>query len=450
MKTLDVRVDTIDLVPDMSTAGAKAYVTSDQQKNVSDFASVEEKMLLGVAVYSLVCLCFLLIVQRRNKEKPYLEGFDGEKSELVGQTSSGEIDTVMKYDSIKGSIFASTKGRSKLEHNNILQQGVTGIKHLSRSQSFTGLISLDYETIKLLKLTKSLAARAAINPAIDLLLSATITSQMGDGAVQAYLTSKMVVSLTSFACDGIIGAQYTFVSKLVGDKNFYLAGRFVHVATLAGIIIFSMLFPLWYFFMDDILQSIFGFDAAVARMGLEYTRVYGIAHILILSQQVYASILDVNGHEDFNTLIYASKGVVLLSATVALGYFMKVQLYMIGLLELLFGLLFFAIHVVYPFKKRWICPYWNGVITLWTNADMETTKVLLSNGFLVSIASTVAHFEVSFGLHLTMQTSCLLFVHPANLMLFYTFFPCNLCCASGKFCPSSQPLRGLTKLLLGS
>ena len=257
--------------------------------------------------------------------------------------------------------------------------------------------TLDYETTKLLQLTKSLALRAAISPTVDLLITATIASQMGDAAVQAYLTSRTVVFLTSFVCDGIYSAAFTKISKSSGGKDFYSAGRLVHVASLIEILLSSIiLYPLWFLCMDQILMVIFGVDATVAQMGLQYARIFGVTHVISFLQQMYASILDVSDHEDFNTLLSASnKFAFLLASAVPCFLLPNLQLYIIGILELLCTLVFVAIHILYPLHKKWLEPYCDGICTCWSSADYIITKELIINGFAVSIASTVAHFEVS-------------------------------------------------------
>ena len=518
----------METIDDLSSAADEYDITAamigDNPDTITDVTLAGDRMLLGVAAYSMFCLWILVIVQRRTKERYHQRIIDSEKSTLIRCTSSENIRTgidnedhgiimndletddkstaanrnLSKLDTAKtgetdsdtssvtcdfvedadeehggqwielvslvmkrmnsAATYRGTEDSAVPEANesgtrqqNVVAKGCIGeTKRLWGSHSLIHLPTFDHETIKLLKLTKSLTATAAIGPAIDLLLTAVIASQMGDGAVEAFLTSKMIINLSSFLCDGMDGAQHTHVSKSIGDKDFYRAGRIVYVTTLIKIIIFFILLPLWFFFMDDIFVSIFGFDASVARIGVEYTRVYGIAYILAAIRKTYATLLDVDDHEDFNSLINALKGAALLIASVALSCFVEMELYMIGLLELLFGFVFFVIHILYPLRKKWIEPYWDGMVTPWANADIDTTKKLVSDGSIVSIGLTVAHFEVSAsGCKCLGMFRSTVLLSWTNVILFHASLSCNLFLISGKFFPSSQHLQELAKLLHG-
>jgi hypothetical protein len=148
--------------------------------------------------------------------------------------------------------------------------------------------------------------------------------------------------------------------------------------------------------MHDILCSYFGLNETVAQIGLGYTYFYGITSLITTVQQAYETLLDVDDHEDFNAIMYAVRSVALLLVTGALLLCVdQVQLYMLGVLELFCGVFCFIIHILYPYRKQWISIYWEGIVACWTSDDRDMTRKLLSDGFTVSIGSTIAHFEVS-------------------------------------------------------
>jgi len=371
---------------------------------------VGNKLLLLISFYICVCI-IILAVTVHHRKAPCNEDFIDYRGRL-SPTLKNSLRTI--YNIIQACLTSKQKfqnsnydsmqcscQRPLFEHEttnlllNLPIRCTTTFSTTTTNDPCHCCSKLDYETTKLLQLTKSLALRAAISPTVDLLVTATIASQMGDAAVQAYLTSRTVVFLTSFVCDGIYSAAFTPISKLSGGKDFYSAGRLVHVASLIELLFSSIiLYPLWFLCMDQILMVIFRVDATVAQMGLQYARVFGITHVISFLQQMYASILDVSDHEDFNTLLSASnKFAFLLASAVPCFSLPNLQLYIIGILELLCTLVFVAIHILYPLHKKWLEPYWDGICTCWSSADYTMTKELVINGFAVSIASTVAHFE---------------------------------------------------------
>ncbi len=397
---------------------------AEDERNQSGIVLVGDQLVIVVLCYSMVCLLILVAFVRRRRhagkdDALYLDG-----SNIEGITDEEETPTISTSFDSTSIINVDLEGDRKdsIEMISLIDkpysidsiaESLTKIitaepistvecekpSRLGTLMSYFARLTPDSESVKLLNLTKSISARGAINPATNLLLSSVISSQIGDETVAAFLASKLIVDITSsFLCDCIVKAQYTYVSQAVGDKNFYLAGRLVHVtALLVGAMTLLLLIPFWYVFMYDILCSYFGLDEAVARIGLGYTYLYGITSLIITVQQTYETLLDVDNHEDFNAFMYVVRSVTFLLVTGSLLLVVdQVELYMLGLLELFCGVFCFIIHILYPLRKQWISSYREGIVACWTRDDLAMTRKLLSDGFTVSIGSTVAHFEVSF------------------------------------------------------
>lgn len=396
---------------------------TEEERNQSGIVLVGDQLAIVVIFYSLVCLLILIVIVRRRRHVGKNDPICLDASNIEETSNEEETTTISTSFDSTSNINVDLEGDPKdsiemislidkphaidsiaESHTEIMTSESATVVECEKSSRLGTLTSYiarwtpDSETIKLLNLTKSISARGAINPATNLLLSAVISSQIGDETVAAFMASKLIVDITtSFLCDCIIKAQYTCVSQAVGDKNFYLAGRLVHVtALMVGAMTLLLLMPFWYFFMHDILCSYFGLNETVAQIGLGYTYFYGITSLIITIQQAYETLLDVDDHEDFNAIMYAVRSVALLLVTGALLLCVdQVELYMLGVLELFCGVFCFIIHILYPFRKQWISVYWEGIVARWTSGDRDMTRKLLSDGFTVSIGSTIAHFEVS-------------------------------------------------------
>jgi len=118
----------------------------------------------------------------------------------------------------------------------------------------------DYETWQVAKLSTSLGATAAMEPLVELSVTEMMDAWLGDDAVDDYLTSRLFIHMTSFACESLVKAQYTFCAQAIGQSNHYLAGRYVHIA------------------------YIFKFDPVVANLGRQYAQIYGFNRLLMISR----------------------------------------------------------------------------------------------------------------------------------------------------------------------
>jgi hypothetical protein len=224
------------------------------------------------------------------------------------------------------------------------------------------------ETSKILKLTRSLLVDEAIGPVTEILMVALITRTISDDAVEVYLTTRIIVGLSSFVLDGLTEAQHTFTANAIGDKNFHLAGRYVHVGILAQCVISAVLLPFWYFGIGFALQQVFGFDPEVAQLGAAYVRIYAFTRIVEAFYDSYGTILYSDDHEDFMMLMQGLSGGSQLLLVLFIGCFAELSLATIGLCELACMITFFAVNVWYSRRHNWLNPYWGGLRELWTKS----------------------------------------------------------------------------------
>jgi len=250
------------------------------------------------------------------------------------------------------------------------------------------------ETTKIIKLTRSLLVYEAISPAVAIAITALIAWKIGDDAVEVYLTTSIIVSLSSFVLDGLTEAEYTYTANAIGDKNFLLAARYVHIGILTQLIIGAILMPAWYLGTGYILQKVFSFEYAVAQLGSNYIKVSGFTRLIQVFYQSYGTILYSDDHEDFMMVVTALAGTFQVLLVLVAGSFIQLNLVYLGFCELLSVTLWFIFSIVYARKKLWLNPYWDGMLKCWSLSDIPETKAIISSGFILSLGTTLATVEL--------------------------------------------------------
>jgi Na+-driven multidrug efflux pump len=328
-----------------------------------------------------------------------------------------------------------------------------------RSRLLDLLPQLDDESQHILKLSKSLCLTAAMEPGIELGITIMMDTWLGDNAVDAYLTSRMVIHMTSFVCEGLIKAQYTLCAQAIGSSGsgrhgdntngngfgFALAGKYVHTAIVMELLLgLGVYLPLWYTTMHWILVHIFRFDDTVAALGQAYAKWYGWSRLLLIVRDTYESLLDIHGHEDFNTTVDALQGTTLLLLVFTIGalssgpssssdsdshQYLSLSLTVVGMAELCVFATFSVLHIWYAcYRKGWLTVFFasngnnnsnggnnNGGLSLtqakrcggggggfltstwitnFVNIDSATFCLVLKNGFTIAVGRSLEKFKV--------------------------------------------------------
>jgi len=401
-----------------------------------------------LAIYSVLCITVLflvraryikdsiLLVQQSCSQENHQDDCAAEDTHNIGSDSDSELNATTSHESDESSTqptlskhvakLPTTPKSANVNNNNsydsrddeeeILQDRQTttlstsiqphhNIDFANLEMHEDPLITaypqstfFDYETWQVAKLSTSLCATAAMEPLMELSVTAMMDAWLGDDAVDAYLTSRMVIHMTSFVCEGLVKAQYTFCAQAIGQSNHYLAGRYVHIALLTEWILGLFVYlPLWYNAMEHILLYIFKFDPVVANLGRQYAQIYGFNRLLMISRDTYESLLDIDGHEDYNTKMDALQGITMVTIIATFGKLFPhhLTITIIGLVELCVYITFTILHVTYAKRQGWLHHFWSGMTCRWSyNSDIITTKSLLNNALIISVGRSLEKFKV--------------------------------------------------------
>lgn len=219
---------------------------------------------------------------------------------------------------------------------------------------------VDKESKRLLQLCWPLTLSSGLGAFFEVLSVSIIANYLGTNTLTAYVVTDLLIGLTDTFLTGPADALNTLCSHAIGAENYNLAGQYVQIAAILYLIVGVPALGFWYVWIGDIV-SLMGLDN-VADIVSHYTTIV-VWHYLISGLfRGYYVLLDISGYVRIGAIfdiVYMFTNVSMLWALCA--YWDGINLFWIGVIELINAITFFTIFTILVACKGWIAPFTKGI-----------------------------------------------------------------------------------------
>ena len=219
---------------------------------------------------------------------------------------------------------------------------------------------VDKESKHLLELCWPLTLSSGLEAFCEVLSVSIIANYLGTNTLTAYVVTDLLIGLTDTFLTGPADALNILCSHAIGAENYNLAGQYVQIAAVLYLIIGVPALGFWYFFIGKIV-SLMGLDN-VADIVSHYTTIV-VWHYLISGLfRGYRVLLDISGYVRIGAIfdiVYMFTNVSILWTLCA--YWDGINLFWIGVIELINSVIYFTIFIILVACKGWISPFTKGI-----------------------------------------------------------------------------------------
>lgn len=274
--------------------------------------------------------------QVRNESQP-VEG----ASAVTGATTTG--DYIMMTDDIQEEVNTSSCGYIR------------------------ALLRMDKEMRKLLKLAIPWSLSSVITSALSLMIIACIGKMLGTADQSGYMMVYYGLEITTMFLSGLESAITSLCSQAIGAENYTRAGQYIQIAVLSYLILFiPQIYIWWNYFYDFMIWM--EFDEETAAKGHRYMHIYLMHFVFSSFPEGINYLLELSGHEKFVSSLSVIE--YLLDFCITFGvlwygffpYYGEPTLELIGMLDLVIGVIMFLIEMYIIGRYGWLDNYWEGLL----------------------------------------------------------------------------------------
>jgi hypothetical protein len=227
------------------------------------------------------------------------------------------------------------------------------------------IAQIEAETRRFLRLAAPMTVGNIFETVLAIMTISFLSQALGVQEMVAYTMTMFILDLSLLFTHGILDALYTCIIHSVGAENHKLTGQYVQISamfnaffSLPSIIFLSL-------YMDKVVGS-FGFSESVSYSALRFVQAQCFASLVGTIHKSFFALLDATGRVRFNVIIQILQGITtLFAAIVGVTFFDLASLWGLGIINLVMGIIFFAIHVKIARDQGWLDKYIKGMMRVW-------------------------------------------------------------------------------------
>lgn len=331
-------------------------------------------ILIGVTLYSTICLLILPVLVRRRKSGSGIR--TQVDSDLNHSHSSSTINNQIE-------VVISERRAKKSCHFKLVCAKLNEIARL------------DNESRAILKLGIPLTLSEVSEASFYAVSVALISRNLGVDALSAYVVTNLLIGLSDTFISGVGYALNTLCSHAIGCGNDTLAGQYAQIAMILYACCSVPLLGMWMFLIEDCLR-LFGFHKNVVKIGAEYTNVVVFHYLIAGVFGTFRSLLDVSGHALHATIMDISSH---LAELVVLAVLLRttdwMSLYYVGLIQALVKLVCTGGFLLFAFFRGWLKPFHEGLFQTFGLRNATAVKNVVVTALPLGFGVLLEYAEVS-------------------------------------------------------
>ena len=262
------------------------------------------------------------------------------------------------------------------------------------------IMKRDKETNKLLKLIIPYTIDAVTASFFSLLTMGVVGRLLGTRELTAYIMVYYGIEITTLFLSGVMTSLSAVCSQAIGSEKYALAGQYVQIAVVIYLLGLLPQFPLWWYFVDDIMLKL-DFDQESADIAQSYARIVFFSSALHSFSEGLDHLLEVSGYEKLCTVMNSIHSI----ASFVLSLLIAVQdnvfyldappsLTMLGGVDLSLVVVFFFFKIMYLRRKnKWWNRYWGGLTGKLAIFNWHTVKFFLRAAIPLSFGYILSYGE---------------------------------------------------------
>ena len=301
-----------------------------------------------------------------------------------------------KLDSIRIKYNPNPQTINVDQENSKEKQKSNSYKQEKRSRfgkRFIEIIQYDQETNRILILGIPFVVSAVAVALFDAVTLALVSKYLGVEALSAFIVTNVLLGLTDTFIKGVADALNTVCSHAIGADNNFLAGQYTQIALMIYVIGSVPLCVCWWFLMDDAIR-LFGMNERVVEIGAQYTKVVMFDYMAVGMFDTFTALLDVSGYALPATIMdLVAASLDLLSVWLLLMFVEGMDLFWVGMAQMVSSVVIYAVFVCFVVCKGWIDPFKSGLVHSFGLKNIPAVKYVLKTAIPLSIGTLLEYGE---------------------------------------------------------
>ena len=255
------------------------------------------------------------------------------------------------------------------------------------------IIRYDRETNRILILGIPFMVSAVAVALFDAVTLALVSKYLGVEALSAFVVTNVLLGLTDTFIKGVADALNTVCSHAIGADNYFLAGQYTQIALMIYVIGSVPLCVCWWFLMDDAIR-LFGMNERVVEIGAKYTKLVMFDYVAVGMFDTFTALLDVSGYALPATIMDIVAAILdLLSVWLLLMFVDGMNLFWVGMAQMVSSVVIYAVFVCFVVCKGWIDPFKSGLVHSFGLKNTPAVKYVLKTAIPLSIGTLLEYGE---------------------------------------------------------